>query len=45
MAALALYFMYCNFVRIHQTLRVPLAMAAGITGKLWSAYDIVKLVE
>jgi IS1 family transposase len=45
MAALALYFMYYNFVRIHQTLRVSPAMAAGVTGKLWSVYDIVALIE
>jgi IS1 family transposase len=45
MAALALYFMYYNFVRIHQTLRVTPAMAAGVTGKLWSVYDIVALIE
>ena len=45
MAALALYFMYYNFVRIHQTIRVTPAMQAGVTGKLWSVDDIVKLVE
>ena len=45
MAALALYFMYYNFVRIHQTLRVTPAMAAGVTSKLWSVYDIVNLIE
>jgi IS1 family transposase len=45
MAALALYFMYYNFVRIHQTLRVTPAMQAGASGKLWSVYDIVALVE
>jgi hypothetical protein len=45
MAALALYFMYYNFVRIHQTLRVTPAMAAGVTSKLWSIYDIVNLIE
>jgi IS1 family transposase len=44
-AALSLYFMYYNFVHIHQRLRVSPAMAAGVTGKLWSVYDIVKLVE
>jgi IS1 family transposase len=44
-AALSLYFMYYNFVRIHQTLRVTPAMASGVTGKLWSVYDIVKLIE
>lgn len=45
MAALAVYFMYYNFVRIHQTLRVSPAMAAGVTSKLWSVDDIVALVE
>jgi hypothetical protein len=31
----ALHFMYYNFVRIHKTLRVASAMAAGISKKLW----------
>jgi len=30
-AALALYFAYYNFVRIHSTLRVTSAMEAGLT--------------
>jgi hypothetical protein len=29
-AAAALYFMYCNFARVHQTLRVTPAMEAGV---------------
>lgn len=33
--ALALNFMHYNFCRIHKTLRVTPAMAAGVTGKLW----------
>lgn len=37
--------MYYNFVRIHQTLRVTPAMAAGVTKKLWEIEDIVALVE
>ena|ERR1022692_2973716 len=44
-AAVALFYMYYNFVRIHQTLRVSPAMAAGVTSKLWSVDDIVALVE
>ena len=44
-AALALYFMYYNFVRVHQTLRVTPAMAAGVTPKLWEIEDIVSLIE
>ena len=33
--AVALHMMYYNFVRIHKTLRVTPAMAAGVTDKLW----------
>jgi hypothetical protein len=43
--AVALHFMYYNFVRIHQTLRMTPAMAAGVTGKLWEIADIVALIE
>ena len=43
--AVALHFMYYNFVRIHQTLKVTPAMEAGVTKKLWSIEDIVKLAE
>ena len=32
---------YYNFVRIHQTLRVTPAMAAGVTDRLWEVADIV----
>src|SRR6185437_5173759 len=32
--ALAIYFMHYNFVRIHQTLRVTPAMAAGVSKTL-----------
>jgi len=43
--AIALHFMYYNFCRIHQTLRITPAMAAGVTNKLWNIDDIVKLIE
>ena len=43
--ALAIYFVFYNFVRIHKTLRVTPAMAAGLTDKLWSMEDIAELVE
>jgi IS1 family transposase len=43
--ALSIYFMHYNFVRIHQTLRVSPAMAAGVTDKLWSMEDIVQIVD
>jgi IS1 family transposase len=44
-AAVSLHFMYYNFVRIHQTLKVTPAMAAGATDRLWDIADIVKLVD
>jgi hypothetical protein len=37
--------MYYNFVRIHTTLRVTPAMAAGVTDKLWEMSDMVKVLE
>jgi IS1 family transposase len=44
-AAIALHTMYYNFVRIHQTLRVTPAMAAGVTGRLGEVSDIVAMLE
>ena len=44
MDALALFFFHYNFVRIHQTLRVTPAMAAGITDHVWSLDDVVALL-
>jgi IS1 family transposase len=43
--AVAIYFMHYNFVRIHQTLKVTPAMAAGVTSKLWEMGDMVKVLE
>ena len=43
--AVALHMMYYNFVRIHQTLRTPPAMAAGITKRLWEMTDVVEMLE
>jgi hypothetical protein len=37
--------MYYNFVKIHGTVRVTPAMAAGVTSKLWEMSDVVELVE
>jgi hypothetical protein len=45
MHSVALFYMHYNFVRIHQTLRVTPAMAAGATHTLWSIYDIVRLTD
>jgi IS1 family transposase len=43
--AVALHMMYYNFVRMHKTLRMSPAMAAGVSDTLWEMKDIVKLVE
>jgi IS1 family transposase len=43
--ALALYFVFYNFVRRHQTLRVSPAMAAGISDRLWSMDDIAASID
>jgi IS1 family transposase len=43
--ALSIYFMHYNFVRIHQTLRVTPAMAAGVTDTLMSLEDMVGIVD
>jgi IS1 family transposase len=43
--SVAIHFMHYNFVRIHQSLRVSPAMAAGVTTKLWSITDMVRVIE
>ena len=41
----ALYAIWYNFVRVHKTLRMSPAMAAGIETRLWSMEDVARLVE
>src|SRR5712672_1162120 len=43
--SVALHYMHYNFCRIHKTLRVTPAMAAGVTDRLWSIADIVNILE
>ena len=43
-ASIAIHYMHYNFVRIHQSLRVTPAMAAGVTDRLWSMEDIIALL-
>jgi IS1 family transposase len=43
-AAVALHFMHYNFARIHQSLRVTPAMAAGIADHPWEIEEIVALL-
>ena len=40
-AAVALHFAYYNFVRIHSTVRMSPAMAAGISDRLWDIQDLI----
>jgi IS1 family transposase len=44
-AALSLYFMYYNFCRVHQTLRVTPAMEAGVTDHVWDIEEVVALLD
>lgn len=43
--SVALHYMHYNFVRMHKTLRVTPATAAGVTDRLWTVDDMVSLVE
>jgi hypothetical protein len=43
--SVALHYMYYNFVRIHKTLRVTPAMAAGVTDHAWDMNDLAAMVE
>lgn len=40
-AILCLYFAWYNFVRIHRTLRITPAMAAGVTDRVWSIEELL----
>ena len=44
-AAVALNYFAYNFIKIHRTLRVTPAMAAGVTDRLWDVADLVALWE
>jgi len=41
--AVALHYMYYNFCKIHQTLRVTPAMEAGLTDHVWSLQELAGL--
>lgn len=43
--AVALYFMYYNFARIHETIRCTPAMEAGVCDYVWSIQEIVGLAD
>jgi aromatic ring-cleaving dioxygenase len=44
-AMVAIHFRYYNFGRIHKTLRVTPAMAAGLSDHVWSLEELVGLLE
>jgi IS1 family transposase len=43
--ALSLYFVHYNWMRIHKSLRVTPAMAAGLTGKLMGWEDVIVIMD
>jgi IS1 family transposase len=43
--AVALHYMYYNFCKVHQTLRVTPAMEAGLTDHVWSLQELLGLVK
>ena len=43
--ALALYFVFYNFVKIHKTLRVTPAMQAGLTDRVWEWEDVLAMID
>ena len=42
--SVALHYMFYNFCRIHQTLKVTPAMEAGLTDHVWSLEELVALM-
>jgi hypothetical protein len=44
-AAMALNYFAHNFIKIHRTLRMSPAMAAGVTDRRWSVEDLAALQE
>lgn len=43
--ACALHFVHYNFARIHSSLRITPAMAAGLSDHVWELSEIVNLLE
>ena len=43
--AVSLHFMYYNFCRIHQTLRVTPAMEAGVDDHVWSLEEVIEMAD
>ena len=43
-AMIALHFMHYNFCRVHQSLRITPAMAAGLSDHVWELEELVGLI-
>jgi hypothetical protein len=41
----ALHFMDYNYCKIHSTLRITPAMAAGLPDQVWEIEDLLKLID
>ena len=44
-AAVSLHFMHYNFARVHKTLGVTPAMAAGVADHVWTLTEIAGLLD
>jgi hypothetical protein len=44
-AMVAIHAVYCNFARIHKTLRITPAMAADLSDHVWSLEEIVTMAD
>jgi len=44
-AMVAIHSVYYNFARIHKTLRITPAMAAGLTESTWTLEDIITMAD
>ena len=44
-AAVALHFMYYNYVRVHQTIKTTPAVASGLADHIWDIEEIVGLLD
>ena len=41
-ASVALHYAHYNFVRVHRTLRMTPAMAAGIADHIWTVQELIE---
>jgi hypothetical protein len=44
-ASIAIHYMHYNFCRIHSSLRITPAMAAGLSDHVWELSDLVALLQ